>query len=172
MTLLKELIDIPEHLDKGQFVLRLTEGVVHPEATVSAYVATDQLVKAFDNALGFIKGAVVENKSKASYLHGSFGSGKSHFMAILQLILEGHPAALGIENMEEVVTKHTEWTRGRNFLMVPYHMLGAASVEEGILSGYVQHIHRLHPEAPMPGVYRAESMFEDRKSTRLNSSHG
>lgn len=166
MTLLKELIDIPEHLDKGQFVLRLTEGVVHPEATVLAYVATDQLVKAFDNALGFIKGAIVENKSKASYLHGSFGSGKSHFMAILQLILEGHPAALGIENMEEVITKHTEWTRGRNFLMVPYHMLGAASVEEGILSGYVQHIHRLHPEAPMPGVYRAESMFEDARKLR------
>ena len=27
MTLLKELIDIPEHIDKGQFVLRLTQGV-------------------------------------------------------------------------------------------------------------------------------------------------
>ena len=27
MTLLKDLIDIPEHIDKGQFVLRLTEGV-------------------------------------------------------------------------------------------------------------------------------------------------
>ena len=161
MTLLKELINIPEHLDKGQFVLHLTEGVVHPEATASSYVATDQLVKAFDNALGFIKGAVIENKSKASYLHGSFGSGKSHFMAILQLILEGHPAARGIENLEDVVTRHTEWTRGRNLLMVPYHMLGSASVEEGIFSGYVQHIRRLHPEAPIPGVYRAASMFED-----------
>ena len=36
MTLLKELINIPEHLDKGQFVLHLTEGVVHPEATASS----------------------------------------------------------------------------------------------------------------------------------------
>ncbi len=166
MTLLKELIDIPEHLDKGQFVLRLTEGVVNPEATVSSYVATEQLVKAFDNAMGFIKGAVIENKSKASYLHGSFGSGKSHFMAVLQLILEGHPAARAIENLESVVTRHMDWTRGRNFLMVPYHMLGASSVEEGILSGYVQHIRRLHPEAPMPGVYRAESMFEDAQALR------
>lgn len=166
MTLLKELIDIPEHLDQGQFVLRLTEGVVHPEATVGSYVATDQLVKAFDNALGFIKGAVVENKSKASYLHGSFGSGKSHFMAVLQLILEGHPAARGIEKLEDVVTRHTEWTRGRSFLLVPYHMLGATSVEEGIFSGYVKHIQRLHPEAPIPGVYRAESMFEDAQTLR------
>ena len=170
MTLLKELIDIPEHLDKGQFVLRLTEGVVHPEATVSSYVATDQLVKAFDNALGFIKGAVTENKSKASYLHGSFGSGKSHFMAILQLILEGHSAARAIENMEDVITRHSEWTRGKKFLLVPYHMIGATSVEEGILNGYVQHIRRHHPDAPMPGVYRAESMFED--AQRLRSSIG
>jgi|GEM_PF-6527392 len=50
-TLLKELIDIPEHIDKGQFVLRLTEGVTDPQATVAAYVPTPQLVLAFDDAL-------------------------------------------------------------------------------------------------------------------------
>ncbi len=46
MTLLKDLIDIPEHIDKGQFVLRLTEGVTDPQATVAAYVPTPQLVLA------------------------------------------------------------------------------------------------------------------------------
>jgi hypothetical protein len=51
MTLLKDLIDIPEHIDKGQFVLRLTEGVTDPKATVAAYVPTPQLVLAFDEAL-------------------------------------------------------------------------------------------------------------------------
>jgi hypothetical protein len=34
MTLLKDLIDIPEHIDTAQFVLRLTEGVADPKATV------------------------------------------------------------------------------------------------------------------------------------------
>ena len=57
MTLIKDLIDIPEHIDKGQFVLRLTEGVADPEATVGAYVVTPQLVRCFDDALSFTRGS-------------------------------------------------------------------------------------------------------------------
>ena len=52
MTLLKELINIPEHIDKGQFVLRLTEGVTDPRATVESYVPTPQLVKCFAQGHG------------------------------------------------------------------------------------------------------------------------
>ena len=37
--------------------------------------------------------------SKATYLHGSFGSGKSHFMAVLHLILQGNPAARAIPEL-------------------------------------------------------------------------
>jgi len=39
-----------------------------------------------------IKGAVHAASSKAAYLHGSFGSGKSHFMAVLHLVLDQNPA--------------------------------------------------------------------------------
>ena len=58
MTLLKDLIDIPEHIAEGQFVLRLTEGVTDPRATVQSYVPTLQLVRCFDDALSFIRGAL------------------------------------------------------------------------------------------------------------------
>jgi hypothetical protein len=51
MRLLKDLIDIPQHIDKGQFVLRLTEGVTDPHATDATYVPMPQLVLAFDDAL-------------------------------------------------------------------------------------------------------------------------
>ncbi len=98
MTLPKDLIDIPDHIDKGQFVLRLTEGVTDPQAPVAAYVPTPQLVLAFDDALHFIKGSVLGHKSKATYLHGSFGSGKSHFMAILHLILSGKAKLVAVEH--------------------------------------------------------------------------
>src|SRR4051794_2800812 len=121
MTLLKELIDIPEHIDKGQFVLRLTEGVTDPKATVDLYVPTKQLVLCFDDALNFVRGAVSGNTSKATYLHGSFGSGKSHFMAILHLILQGEPHAKAIPELAATIQKHNEWSRGKKFLLVPYH---------------------------------------------------
>ncbi|MGA7980934.1 MAG: hypothetical protein WCA32_12005 [Chromatiaceae bacterium] len=32
-----------------------------------------------------------QNRNKGAYLHGSFGSGKSHFMAALSLLMAGHP---------------------------------------------------------------------------------
>ena len=166
MTLLKDLIEIPEHIDKGQFVLRLTEGVTDPQATVAAYVPTPQLVLAFDDALNFIKGSVLGHTSKATYLHGSFGSGKSHFMAILHLILSGNSAAREIPELASVIQKHNSWIEGKKFLLVPYHMIAAHDVESGILGGYVDFVRRVHPDAPIPGVYLAEGLFKDASALR------
>jgi hypothetical protein len=166
MTLLKELIEIPEHVDKGQFVLRLSEGVTDPAATVKAYVVTDNLVDRFSDALELIKAAVSERTSKAAYLLGSFGSGKSHFMAILHLILNNNSAAKGIIELADVITNANKWTAGNKFLLVPYHMIGANDVESGILGGYVDYIRRHHPDAPIPGVYKAERLFQDAENLR------
>ena len=166
MTLLKELIDIPEHIDKGQFVLRLTEGVTDPQATVGSYVPTPQLVRAFDDALSFIRGSLHGATSKATYLHGSFGSGKSHFMAILHLILSGDSTARGIPELAATIQKHNPWIEGKKFLLVPYHMIASHDVESGILGGYVEFVRRAHPDAPIPGVYLAEGLFHDAEALR------
>jgi hypothetical protein len=166
MTLLKDLIDIPEHIDKGQFVLRLTEGVTDSQATVAAYVPTPQLVLAFDDALNFIKGSVLGHTSKATYLHGSFGSGKSHFMAILHLILSGNASARAIPELAATIQKHNSWIEGKKFLLVPYHMIASHDVESGILGGYVDFVRRVHPNAPIPGVYLAEGLFKDASALR------
>lgn len=166
MTLIKDLIEIPEHVQKGDFVLRLTEGVNCPEETIGLYEATPQLTKCFGEALAFIKTAVGSNTSKASYLHGSFGCGKSHFMAVLHLILKGNPTARSIPELASVITKHNDWLVGKKFLLVPYHMIGAHDMEQGILGGYVDFIRREHPEAPIPGVYLAEGMFRDAQGIR------
>ena len=34
---IKDLVDLPEQVNRGDFVLRLTEGVAHPDATVDSY---------------------------------------------------------------------------------------------------------------------------------------
>ncbi len=166
MTLIKDLIHIPERVQKGDFVLKLTEGVTRPESTLRDYVVTPELKDCFDNALTFISSALSSNSSKASYLHGSFGSGKSHFMAVLNLILQGIPEAKGITELAPVITKHNDWITGKKFLLVPYHMIGATNMESGILGGYVDFVRRNHPTAPIPGVYLAEGLFNDAQSLR------
>lgn len=166
MTLIKDLIHIPERVQRGDFVLRLSEGVHRPEDTLREYVVTPELKGCFDNALGFIRSALQDRTSKASYLHGSFGSGKSHFMAVLHLILQGNAAARSIPELAPVITQHNEWIGGKKFLLVPYHMIGARDMESGILGGYVDFIRRTHPEAPIPGVYLAEGLFKDAENLR------
>jgi len=43
MTLIKTLIDIPERVHQGDFVLKLSEGVQHADQTPRDYVVTPQL---------------------------------------------------------------------------------------------------------------------------------
>ena len=79
-TYIKDLIDIPEHVHAGDFVLKLAEGVNRADDTLRQYVVTPQLADCFDQALALVRGALTDGTSKGAYLHGSFGSGKSHFM--------------------------------------------------------------------------------------------
>lgn len=166
MTLIRELIDIPDRVQKGDFVLRLTEGVDRAEETLRDYVVTPELKGCFENALSFIQSALQSKTSKASYLHGSFGSGKSHFMAVLHLILHGNAAAKSIPELAPVITAHNDWITGKNFLLVPYHMIGAHDMESGILGGYVDFIRQAHPEADTPPVYVSASIIREAQSER------
>ena len=172
-TYLKDLLDIPKQVNKGDFVLKLTEGISEEQAaqTLESYVVTDSLESNFLEATRFVGSAVQTNTSMAAYLHGSFGSGKSHFMAVLHLLLQGNPTARAIPELAESVKESNKWTTGSNgkprkFLMVPYHMIGARSMEQGILGGYSSFVRRTHPDAPIPGVYASEKMFEDANNLR------
>jgi hypothetical protein len=165
-TLIKDLINLPEQVNRGDFVLRLTEGVARPDETVDSYVVTPQLEQSFDAALALIKSAVEGRTSKAAYLHGSFGSGKSHFMAVLHLILSGNTKARSIPELSAVIAKHNGWMEGKKFLLVPFHLIGAKNMESAVLGGFVRHVGKLHPKAPTPAVYRSEQLLKDADGLR------
>jgi hypothetical protein len=165
-TLISDLIQLPERVTKNDFVLKITEGMTDPKATLGNYVVTPELVRNFDDAVGFIKGAVVSKKSQGTYLHGSFGSGKSHFMAVLNLLLAGNTDALSLPKMAPVVAKHGEWLRGRKFLMVGYHMIGAKSLEDAIFDGYIAWLREHHPDAELPALFRSIAILENAAALR------
>jgi hypothetical protein len=52
MTLIRDIFDLPERVYRGDFVLRLAEGINDREKTLRDYVVTEQLVACFDSALG------------------------------------------------------------------------------------------------------------------------
>ena len=166
MSTLADRFELPDRVHQGDFVLRLAEGVERSDQTLRDYVVTPQLVHCFRAAFDLIGGAVRAATSKGAYLHGSFGSGKSHFMAVLTLLLQGDPRARSIPELAEVVAKANEWTMNRRFLVVPYHMIGATSMESAILGHYAEHVRRLHPQAPTPGFFQAHHVFQDARALR------
>jgi hypothetical protein len=170
MPTIGDIFDIPTQVHQGDFVLRLAEGVTRPADTLGTYVVTPQLVVCFEQALSLIKSALEGNSSKGAYLHGSFGSGKSHFMAVLTLLLQQNADARSIPELAPVVARHNAWTTGKKFLVVPYHLIGAISLESSVLGHYATVVRQLHPEAPTPGFYRAERLFDDAR--RLRASMG
>ena len=133
--LLHEAIEIPTEVRTGDLVFKLTDAHEHTEETLANYVVTDQLREAFDEAVGLIGAAVREHSSKAAYLSGSFGAGKSNFMGVLQLLVDGNPAALAKPQLSQVVAAIGEWREDRKLLTVPFHLIGATSLEAAIFGG-------------------------------------
>ena len=145
----------------GDFVLNLAKGV-QDRSTITDYVVTESLAANFDKALDFIKSALETGASKAAYLNGSFGFGKSHFTAILK----EDPDARGKRGLADVVAKHDRWLNGRKFLLAPYHLPDSQSLDAAILGGYVAHVAKEHPDKPLPAVYRDDNLIADARDAR------
>jgi hypothetical protein len=166
MTLIRELIEIPEQVHKSDFVISLRSAIEQPAETIANYVVTDQLADALDTALGLITSAAVDRKSKSSYLHASFGAGKSAFMAVTNLLLSGETSARAKPELAPLVAKYAGKIDQRKFLLVPYHAIGANTLEQIVLGGYVEYVRDHHPEAPLPAVYLADEMLADAVAKR------
>ncbi|MDN5749770.1 MAG: PglY protein, partial [Pseudonocardia sp.] len=167
-TYLRDVLHLPEAVHAGDYKVELTGGFTQ-DATkqrVGEYVVTDQLRRAFREALSVVRSAQRDGSSHAAYLHGSFGSGKSHFLTVLHAILDGHPAARAKPGLAPVIAENDEWLRGKSFLMGPYHLVGATDLDAAILGVYVAHVRRTDPDAAVPAVYRSDAMLDDARHQR------
>ncbi len=164
-SLLREVFDIPEVVAASDFVLQLHTGVDHAAQTVADYVATESLARSFDDALGYVGAALVRGTAQGVFLHGSFGSGKSHFMAVLDLMLRGDSGARAVPGLQAVVAKHSD-VLGRKLLTAEYHLIGAKSLEEAVFSGFARRIAAIHPDVTAPMLHKSDRLFADAAGRR------
>ena len=136
-TLLCEVLDIPEQAGAEDYVLRLTDSI-EPAViarTVDEYVVTPALAGAFDAALGLVAESMTSGVSRGAFLAGSFGSGKSHFMAVLHALLQHNTVARSKADLQPVVNRHDDVLLDKKVLPLAFHLIGAESLEQALFRG-------------------------------------
>jgi hypothetical protein len=130
MTLtLRDVFVIREELSALGFVVPITGGPGTPDELVRDYVITpgvgaelprifDRLHHLFDKRSGEV----------GWFVHGSFGSGKSHFMAVLGFLLEDRDVAWAKDDpvIAKLAAVHRPWLAARRPLVVRENLLSAA----------------------------------------------
>ena len=167
--LLREVLDIPLQAGAEDYVLRLTDSI-EPEAvarTVDEYVVTPALAEAFDAALGLVAESLTSGVSRGAFLAGSFGSGKSHFMAILHALLRHDPAARAKAELQPVIARHDDVLLDKKVLPLAFHLIGAESLEQALFLGYIRQIAQLHPGAPLPALHESDAILRDAERLRV-----
>ncbi len=158
----------PERSGSEDYVLRLTDSVGRGAAsrTIDDYVVTDALAQAFDEALGLVSESISSGVSRGAFLSGSFGSGKSHFMAVLHALLRHEAAARAKPELQPVVAKHDHQLYERKILPLAFHLLGAKTMEQALFEGYVRQVRELHPGAPLPAIHKSDALLDDAEGLR------
>ncbi|QDG64425.1 DUF6079 family protein [Pseudarthrobacter sp. NIBRBAC000502771] len=166
--LLRDVFDIPERAGVEDYVLRLTDAVSGDGArhALDDYVVTPSLVEAFDSAMGLVSNALTTGINRGAFLTGSFGSGKSHFMAVLHALLRHDPKARSVAELQETVTRHDSVLSGRNILPLAFHFLDGKSMEQVIFDAYVRHIQVAHRGTSLPALFASDALLEDAENLR------
>ena len=162
---LRDLIDLPERVEAADFVIKLNEGVARHEQTIKDYVVTAAIAGAIGEGLDLVGSSLAQQSSRGAFLDGSFGSGKSHYMAVLHLLLSGSLAARQISGLESIVAQR-QATLDHTLLVVDYNLLGARSFEDAIFSGYLDTVAAKHPEAPAPVLHVSDGLIADARALR------
>ncbi|MBF6301579.1 phage resistance protein [Nocardia amamiensis] len=164
---LRQTFDIPESHGTNDYVLRLSDSVgeEHLAATVDSYVVTPALAEAFNLALAVVEEALRTGENKAAFLHGSFGSGKSHFMAMLHGILGHSPKALSVPELQPIVAEHPVVNKAK-LLRLTFHFLDATTLESALFDQYLRQITTLHPGTLPPVLHSAGGLFDDADNRR------
>lgn len=167
-TLLRDVLMIPERAGAEDYVLRLTDsvGVASAARTLDDYVVTPALAGAFDAAMGLVAESITSGVSRGAFLTGSFGSGKSHCMAVLHALLRHDPAARAKAELQPILAGHDEVLLDRKVLPVAFHLLGAESMEQALFAGYLRQVSELHPGAPLPAIHQSDAVLVDAERMR------
>jgi hypothetical protein len=148
MTTITEAFELPrpEDIRAMGFVVKLREldpNSEEVEQLARDYVVTPAVEKELPRILDDMKQVFDRGEEYGRFIHGSFGSGKSHFMTMLSLLVEGAPPAwkkfrplLNAHRDAKAsrggeASDHETWLTKAGLLVVRIHMLSVRGKSTG-----------------------------------------
>lgn len=136
VTTISQAYDLPgpQDIRAMNFVVRLKEadpGSDEVRQLVKDYVVTPVVERELPKILEDMKQVYDRGEEYGRFLHGSFGSGKSHLMTMLGLLLEN--AAPAWDKFRTCFkTSHESWLGQARLLVVRIHMLSVRGKSTGL----------------------------------------
>ncbi|MCE7875671.1 hypothetical protein DYH09_35625, partial [bacterium CPR1] len=136
VTTITQAYDLPAPADirAMNFVVKLREaeeGSDEVRRLVHDYVVTPVVERELPKILEDMRQVYHRCEEYGRFLHGSFGSGKSHLMTMLGLLLENSAPAWD-KFGKYFPTDHREWLQEANMLVVRTHMLSVRGKSTGL----------------------------------------
>ncbi len=125
---LDDVFEIPSGISALDFVIQIDEGEHSPQRLVDSYVLTPGVQDDLRAVLTRMKAELKQGKGVGWFIHGSFGSGKSHFMGYLSYLLENSDVAWQKDHpfVGELRSQFRPWVAERELLVVRVNLMSAA----------------------------------------------
>jgi hypothetical protein len=108
---------------------------------------SEPLTQALDNALTLIHAALDTNSSRAAFVHGSKGAGKTHLLSVLALLADRGLRGRAGPALARTLSRHQAWLHARRLLAVPVGLSGTQDLTSAILGSCAGRLRRLAPDA-------------------------
>ena len=129
---IRDVFDLPPSIPRCIVKIQDFDDEQTLQENIRDYVMTDHVATEMERLVDrIVTSCERQEAGEGHYLHGSFGSGKSHFMAILGLILRDHPAIWTKDHpaIQAMRSQYEARLAGRPILVVPVYMLGQSSFQ-------------------------------------------
>lgn len=168
----------PEDIRAMGFVIKLRElAAGSPELTrlVDDYVVTPAVALDLPVVLDKMRQVFDRREEYGRFIHGSFGSGKSHYLTMLALLFEDVTEAWAKDHalFRELRPRHQPWVAAAHLLVVRIHMLSikgrGTGLDRAIYDGFNDALRRrgkapfefLHVDGVLDEARREAALYGD-----------
>lgn len=166
---IRDLFSLPDSVSMTAFVHQIDGGEdeARKRQALELYQVTPSIAQKLDAALSKLRDGLRDRKSVFTWVHGSFGSGKSHFMNVLSLLLaDDH---LVYETHPELQKQRADFRPaviGRKLFRLHVQCISrqAVALEELVFGPALEALAQRYPSVPPPPLFESTKAFASAKA--------